>query len=105
MKILPSIYDESYYQSGNYKFYKSNAPRYYRMAREIVSLLDSVYIINGEEDILDFGCGLGFLADGLSRYHNGNVYGYEISDYAKEQCASKSIELIESSSLIFTLTG
>jgi SAM-dependent methyltransferase len=77
-------YTESYYNTVNYHNYLERADRYKILARELEGLLYSLSLIKKDHDILDFGCAFGFLMEGFSQLGYEKVYGYEISDYARD---------------------
>lgn len=63
----------NYYQTGNYVDYLNRAERYGKLAKEIAP------VISGST--LDFGCGVGFLVDGLQKI-DMQIQGYDISSWA-----------------------
>lgn len=63
----------AYYQSGNYADYLSRGPRYTQLAKDLASKLHG--------NILDFGCGVGFLTRGLQQ-QGLQVRGYDASKWA-----------------------
>ncbi len=81
-KINKNIYSEQYYTSGNYSNYLNKAERYNKFASEITNFLISIGINNKKSKILDFGCAVGFLLDGLKNCGYENIYGFDISDWA-----------------------
>lgn len=94
------IYNEAYYKSANYKDYLHRGPRYKRMAREIVRLLESTSLL--KPPILDYGCSVGFLVQALKEM-NIDSYGFDISEWAKQQCLEKNIKIVEKIEPISTL--
>lgn len=91
-----TTYTKSYYHSGNYRFYMQAGPRYNRMARELISLLSSINIVDRNTKTLDYGCGLGFLMEGLNSFHTGETFGYDISEWAREECRKKELAVFDS---------
>ena len=75
----------SYFKTGNYSDYSERRPRYLQTARELHGLFESLRLVQLNDSILDFGCGLGFLADGLVRCGYKNVVGYDSSKWASKQ--------------------
>lgn len=88
---MSAIYQEEYYKSKNYTHYikrGTETDHYDIMASETIDLLKK---LNREVDnILDFGCGLGFMMRSLSRYAT-NVVGVDISDFALQSCREKKL--------------
>jgi SAM-dependent methyltransferase len=70
-------YNELYYKSGNYLDYLSREEKYKSLALELKPLLLDLNINN----ILDFGCGVGFLVKHINEM-GFNCLGYETSFWA-----------------------
>lgn len=75
-------YDEEYYKSGNYTDYLDRRERYHRLARDIDIFLDSICLRNYTGQILDFGCGVGFLVEGFKKLGYSYVWGHDVSAWA-----------------------
>jgi trans-aconitate methyltransferase len=99
-----SKYEKSYFHTGNYRFYMQAGPRYIRMARELISLLSSINLIKADSKILDFGCGVGFFLEGLKSFHSGELTGYDISQWALNECKRKNLDVIFSIQEMLTQT-
>ncbi len=88
-KIDKNIYCEQYYTSGNYSNYLNKSERYHKLASEINYFLSSIGFKSKEYKILDFGCAVGFLLDGLKNNGYNNIFGFDISDWAIDIVAKK----------------
>jgi hypothetical protein len=90
-----SVFDESYFNSGNYFNYLEREDRYIRLAKDIAGLYHSINLIHPNDSILDYGCATGFLLNGLHQQGLCNTYGYDISEWAKSKIKPehKMIEL------------
>ena len=75
-------YGEEYYKQGNYTDYLDRRERYWRLASDIDSFLDSICLKDTNMPMLDFGCGVGFLIEGFRRLDYANVSGHDISSWA-----------------------
>jgi SAM-dependent methyltransferase len=69
--------NEEYYKSGNYHDYLDRSHRYLMLALYIKSR----YFYN-PVPVLDFGCGVGFLAGAFQQLGHKRVYGYDPSEWA-----------------------
>lgn len=65
-------YSSEYYQQGNYKNYLERSEKYRHLSDDIRAALPQAH------KILDFGCGVGFLAKALGE----DCTGYDISNWA-----------------------
>jgi 2-polyprenyl-3-methyl-5-hydroxy-6-metoxy-1,4-benzoquinol methylase len=88
-------YNEEYYKSVNYVTYLNRKPKYVKHAREIDMLLKSFNLISADSKILDYGCAVGFLIEGFLENGYNNVHGYDISEWAVQQCKSKNINVVD----------
>ena len=90
-------YDEKYFSTLNYTNYLERQPKYTATAREITELLKKLTLITPDSHILDFGCGPGFLLKGLESLEYRNLYGYDISEYARSKVRESNtrIRIIE----------
>lgn len=79
-------YNEKYFETGNYIDYHERAPRYYKLAKEIIQLLENLNLIKDNSSFLDYGCATGHLIGGIIRAGYKNVCGMDISDYAISEC-------------------
>lgn len=82
-------YDEKYFSTLNYTNYAERLPKYQATAREITELLEKLCLINAGSKIMDFGCGFGFLLNGLEWLNYENTSGYDISPYAREEARKR----------------
>lgn len=80
--MIQEIYDENYFTSNNYVDYLNRAERYHKLAEELVELYTSINLIHKTDTILDYGCAVGFLLDGLAILGFDKTYGYDISSWA-----------------------
>ena len=89
-------YNEQYYKKLNYVTYLDRKPKYVKHVHEITMLLKSFNLIKHDSSILDYGCAVGFLIEGFKEYGYNNIQGYDISDWAVQQCEQKNIEILKS---------
>lgn len=78
-------YDEEYYKTVNYVDYMTRGERYAKTAFELADLLTKLNLINRSSQILDYGCAVGFLVNGFHKIGYEETYGYDISEWAKNQ--------------------
>ena len=88
-------YNKDYYKSVNYVSYLNRKPKYVKHVHEIDSLLKSFNLISANSKILDYGCAVGFLIEGFKEAGYQNIEGYDISEWAVQQCKSKNINMLE----------
>jgi 2-polyprenyl-3-methyl-5-hydroxy-6-metoxy-1,4-benzoquinol methylase len=81
-------FDEQYYKTRNYVNYLNREDRYVKLACELIHFLEKEKYINKNTKMLDYGCAIGFLINGIKK-QNYNCYGYDISDWAKEEALKK----------------
>jgi SAM-dependent methyltransferase len=93
---MSNPYTEEYYRTSNYSDYAERGERYYKLARETTSLLESLTLINKTTPIVDFGCATGHLLNGLKHLGFKHTTGVEISDWAREQCLKKGFNAYNS---------
>lgn len=83
-------FTEEYFHSNNYKDYLFKRDRYLKMANELNEFFTKIKIsLKGDTKILDYGCAVGFLLDGLSECGAKNLNGYDISEWALSQINKK----------------
>ena len=90
-----SLYDEEYFTSINYSDYLSRYDRYKNLAKETSGLLSEISLINKNSNILDYGCAVGFLLRAYKELDYKNLYGYDISDWAKIEAKDSNVNLID----------
>jgi SAM-dependent methyltransferase len=82
-------YGQDYFTSNNYEYYLNKSERYYKLADEVCGFLRSIKSIKQDACILDYGCAVGFLLDGLKRCGYSGAVGYDISPWACERVLEK----------------
>lgn len=87
------MYDENYFKSVNYVDYLNRSDRYDQLADEIMCHLKVHNLDKGP--ILDFGCAVGLLIDGLIKKGYKDVYGSDISDWALEQAKKRDLNVMK----------
>jgi SAM-dependent methyltransferase len=92
---MKPVFEEDYFKSNNYKDYLSKGERYFRTAEELYFTLNKVGILNHHTKILDYGCSVGFLIQGLQRIGCKDVYGYDISDWAIDLARKSGCNIID----------
>lgn len=93
---MKSLFNENYFKTGNYINYLSRADRYHKLSEEIYDLLNKIGYNDKKYKILDYGCAVGFLLDGLQKVGYSNLTGYDISDWALTKTKEKGHNIIES---------
>lgn len=88
--MFEETFGEKYYQTNNYTDYLGRGDRYIRLANEVSDFLGKMNLNKGP--VLDFGCAVGFLLEGLKDKHEA-VYGVDISEYALEVCREKGLDV------------
>lgn len=88
-------YSEDYYRTSNYADYMERADRYKRTASEIAELLRKLNLAGKNTSILDYGCAVGFLVEGLREVGYSQAKGFEISSWAAAQGRKRGLEIIE----------
>lgn len=71
-------YNEEDFTSGNYADYLTRYPKYLERAKYISSL----NLLRGDNQILDFGCGVGFMVHAMHSLGYKYTYGYDTSTWA-----------------------
>jgi 2-polyprenyl-3-methyl-5-hydroxy-6-metoxy-1,4-benzoquinol methylase len=87
------MYSEDYYKTINYQDYLSRKDRYSRLAAETSQLLTQICLLNKDSRILDYGCAVGFLIEGLKNLGYKNSCGFEISEWASNEARKKGLEV------------
>lgn len=82
------MFDESYYKTGNYVNYLEKKEKYNKLASELFHFLNTICISNKDLKILDYGCALGHLLDGIASLGFKGM-GYDISEWALQQASQK----------------
>lgn len=83
-------YDESYYTKANYAGYLEREERYDRMVQEIENELFRVLKLDFKKSpVIDYGCGVGFVVNALSRLDYEDVCGFDVSEWALQYAKSK----------------
>lgn len=84
----PDDFNEEYFRTLNYVDYLNRRDRYIHTGREIADLLIKLKLLWTEDSyILDYGCAVGFLMEGLISAGCSMVTGYDISEWALQQAA------------------
>jgi cyclopropane fatty-acyl-phospholipid synthase-like methyltransferase len=96
-------FTEEYFKSNNYLNYLSKKERYIKTADEIYHILSKFSLIDDKTKILDYGCSVGFLMQGLDKAGCQNVFGYDISEWATAQAKSSGCNILETPEGLFDL--
>lgn len=88
-------YDEEYFTTSNYSNYLERRERYISLAREIVELLSQIGAVSQDDVILDYGCAVGFLMEGIRDMGYHKVYGYDVSEWAISQARDKGLTVVD----------
>jgi 2-polyprenyl-3-methyl-5-hydroxy-6-metoxy-1,4-benzoquinol methylase len=90
---MTTIYNEDYYRSVNYYNYLERGERYIQLAQETTHLLKQLKLIDDNSNILDFGCAVGHLLNGLRKSGIRDLEGCEISDWATQEAKNKGFNV------------
>jgi len=93
--INSSFYDEKYYTSSNYSNYLDRSERYHSLASELFDAMSKLGLVFKDDVILDYGCALGFLMEGISTLGYRNVCGYDVSEWAHERAKQKGLLILD----------
>jgi len=88
------MYTENYYKSLNYSNYLERSVKYDKLFKDLNGLFTSLKILKKEDKILDYGCAVGFLAESFQKSNFKNVYCYDISEWAINQCKNKNLKTL-----------
>lgn len=86
-------YSASYYATGNYANYAERRDRYLRTAAELSELLERLSLLRTNDTVLDYGCGPGYLIEGL-RARGYSAGGVEVSEWARDQAAQRGLPVV-----------
>ena len=90
-------YNEQYYKTLNYVDYLNKLDKYKHTAKEIVILLEQLCLLDkNNSQILDYGCAVGFLMEGLKEAGCKFVDGYDISEWACEYARESGHNIVNS---------
>jgi len=85
-------YNKEYYTTKNYENYLNKCDRYQKLAIEIFDLFNKICILQEKKSkILDYGCAVGFLLDGIRKIGYDNLYAYDISEWALSRIKNHKI--------------
>ncbi len=88
-------FSEEYYRTGNYTDYLERGPRYHQIAIELDQLFQTLNLCRKSQAILDYGCGVGFLGEGLIKLGYENVYGHDASSWAVGESMTRGLNFDE----------
>jgi len=88
-------YDEEYFTSSNYSNYLERRDRYISLARELIETLSRIGVVSTDDVILDYGCAIGFLMEGIRDMGYHKIYGYDISEWAIAQAKDKGLNIVD----------
>lgn len=100
---MNNIFNEEYFKSNNYANYLSKKERYVRTADELYHVLSKFSMITPDTTILDYGCSVGFLIQGLQKVGCEAVCGYDISEWATNEARQAGCKMLESPTGTFDL--
>jgi len=89
------LYTKEYFHSINYTNYLERSKKYIKHAKDITYLLESISLIDKNSKILDYGCAVGFLLEGFKELGYNNAHGFDISEWALDQCKEKNLSIFE----------
>src|SRR3990167_3484546 len=86
IKQAGSFYDREYFHSDSkigYKDYLSDEKNYRNNSRGMLNIVNKIKDLN-KSKVLDIGCAFGFFLDEVKKLNQCDVYGVELSSYARE---------------------
>ena len=92
---MMSKFNQQYFKSLNYTDYLSRLDRYRKLATELDELFSKFHLANKDSKILDYGCAVGFLMEGLGELGYNNIIGYDISKWAAKQAKKKRLNILD----------
>lgn len=91
---LGGFFTEEYYKSINYADYESRKNKYKLTANDIVSHFNPICLHKPNASVLDYGCAIGMLLDGIRlKAPHLHLHGYDISKWAVNNSVSNDLEL------------
>jgi ribosomal protein L11 methylase PrmA len=84
---LLTFFNETYYQSINYSDYIFREEKYLKTAKDIIDTFN----ITPSDELLDYGCAIGFLLNGYKKLNIPQVYGFDISTWAINESIKKNL--------------
>lgn len=98
-------FEEEYFTSGSYQRYMDRADRTHQLAREIKSCLQTVSLFEPSQLHVDYGCGPGFLVEGLCQAGYQRVLGFDISWWAVQQAQARGSAVSHTTQMPRTMKG
>lgn len=92
-------FTKKYYTTNNYKDYLLRKDRYQKLAKEIDNFLLTIGLNFKNKSVLDYGCAVGFLIEGLKQLGYTKISGIEISEWAKKILKSKKLKILNPNSI------
>jgi SAM-dependent methyltransferase len=92
-------FEKEYYTTNNYKDYLLRKGRYQKLAKEIDEFLYTLGFNFRNKSVLDYGCAVGFLMEGLKEIGYKKIKGIEISEWAKSIVKSKKLTILNSNKI------
>jgi|TARA_R110001592_G_scaffold196461_1_gene444253 SAM-dependent methyltransferase len=89
------LFTKKYFQTINYTNYLERSKKYVKHAEDIIQLLESISLTTKKSRILDYGCAVGFLIEGLNEKGYKNVEGFDISEWAVNECKAKGLDVTD----------
>jgi SAM-dependent methyltransferase len=93
---MKEYYQEAYFKTNNYTDYLQRQERYIRTASELHSVFSKTGIVTKTSRVLDYGCAVGFLLNGLKNLGYNNCFGYDISEWASSQAKDAGNTVLDS---------
>lgn len=87
-------FTKKYYTTNNYKDYLLRKDRYKKLAQEMHHFLSTIGLNFKDKSVLDYGCAVGFLMEGLRDLGYSKISGVEISEWAKKIVKSKKFKIL-----------
>jgi len=89
-------FTKDYYTSNNYHNYLTRHNKYEQTAEDILDVLVFAKLVIHDSIILDYGCAVGFLLEGLRKlqyFEPHNLYGFDISEWASGKARKKHLQV------------
>ena len=88
-KELKTYFSEEYYNSINYVDYTNRVLKYNKTALD----LKNYFNIDGDDNILDYGCAVGMLLNGFKKLKLDNLCGYDTSEWAVSNAIDNGLKI------------
>jgi ribosomal protein L11 methylase PrmA len=86
-KELSEFFNKKYFHSINYSDYIFREEKYLKTAQNLIN----DFKITPSDNLLDYGCAVGFLISGFKKLNIHKIYGFDISEWAIDESKKKNL--------------